>query len=416
MDPIALDIRYGLPEKEYKKYLKFINQWWQLPERIYTDPLAVNTPPDKLELAYVERPEVEDQIYSRGCKIIVGSRGSGKTTLWQKKRRDPAGHDVLFLHISPDVLIPACLIRHQEFKYSKILIDGTEHLSQQSIVHLIETAQHWYTKTSGILDFIVFVNRERKGLVEALDCVRQGAFTIYELPPWRGTELQSMLGLRIAAWRPTAIDYNSFLQTPGIPADVSTQMYITLQRCRQFNSDDELRAVFVDQRIALWRNALPEASDSETRIGKTIAYLWNCENTQHENGLILFLYVLSDRVESGDIRKQQLIRLADALESVWLPVRTYTEKPSFADYTLNWAIDMPGLDDEAKREFISVTANGALAKSEQSDLDAPTHVLNLARGLIAACAGCWVKRYSPPLGVHHLQSIVDIYWGEGGKQ
>ena len=365
MDPIAWDIRYRLAEKEHKKYLKFISQWWQLREIVNLDPLATSVPPDKLELAYVERTEVEEQIYQQGCMVIVGAKGSGKTALWQKYRsaKDTSGQDISFLRISPDVLVSACLTRHQSVKRSKILIDGTEHLNEQSISNLILTIQQWHTMTSGLLEFTVFIDQERKDLITGLDSVKQNTFAIYELPPWKKPELQALLGLRLAAWRPDFVDYNSFIRKiPGIPADVLSGLRNTLQNCKQFDSDADLRAVFVDDRITLWRSGLPEASDQEARIQQTVAYLWKCENTKHENGLILFLYALSDLVDFNDIRKQQLVKLAKDLESIWQPSRLSPIPPTSSDYTLNWAMSIPGLeDDEAKREFISMIVGAPCA-------------------------------------------------------
>lgn len=417
MDPIAFGIRYQLGEKEYDKYLKFISQWQQLRETVSLDPLAIHVPPDRLELVYVERAEVEKQIYRQGCKIIMGAKGSGKTALWQKQHsvRDSSGHNVTFLRVSPDVLTSACLARHKTHKKSKILIDDTERLGEQAFIDLIQTTQQWYALTTGLLEFIVFATRERQALLAEIESVRQGNLIVYELPPWQEVELQALLGLRLAAWRPDFIDYNSFIKkTPGIPANILNRLRDSLQNYKQFESNADLRAVFADDRIAPWRNELPQPADQGSRIDQTIDLLWQRENIQRENGLILFLYVLSEATDNRDIRKQRLTKLAQDLEAVWQPLQLPSLAPPSSDYTLNWAMSLPNLkDDEAKREFIPMILKGALrVPPAQRDLDAPIHALNLARGLIAACAGCWEDRFPPQsLDKENLQKIINIYWG-----
>jgi len=307
------------------------------------------------------------------------------------------------------------LARHKTHKKSKILIDDTERLGEQAFIDLIQTTQQWYALTTGLLEFIVFATRERQALLAEIESVRQGNLIVYELPPWQEVELQALLGLRLAAWRPDFIDYNSFIKkTPGIPANILNRLRDSLQNYKQFESNADLRAVFADDRIAPWRNELPQPADQGSRIDQTIDLLWQRENIQRENGLILFLYVLSEATDNRDIRKQRLTKLAQDLEAVWQPLQLPSLAPPSSDYTLNWAMSLPNLkDDEAKREFIPMILKGALrVPPAQRDLDAPIHALNLARGLIAACAGCWEDRFPPQsLDKENLQKIINIYWG-----
>lgn len=386
------------------------------------DPFAINVPPDILDVAYVERPGVEEQIYKPGNRIIVGTNGSGKTTLWQRSRpitKDTSGHDVVFLRMSPEIVVSDCLARHHwDRKGAKILIDGTEYLSEQSLVHLIDTIQLWHNQTSGRLNFVVFANRERKASIQELDYVEQGVLDIYDLPAWKESELRALLGQRLAAWSIGFIDYQSFKEpqrSSGITN--SPRLHRLLENFDQFNSNKDLAAVFVDKRIALWRNELPQASDTKaSRIRQTIDYLWRRENRNGENGLILFLYVLYGLTDPEDRRAQQLGELIKDLESEWHPSSSATEVSS-SDYTLNWAKEMPNLaDKDTRRDFISTIIKGAVdVGPDQGGWDTPIHALNLARGFIAACAGCW-PQYRPPLGIAHLNDLVSIYWGKGGEE
>ncbi|MBN1878200.1 MAG: hypothetical protein JXA33_28535 [Anaerolineae bacterium] len=387
------------------------------------DPFAINVPPDILNAAYIERPEIEEQIYKPGNRIIVGVKGSGKTSLWQRPRpttKDLSGRDVVFLRISPDILTSDCLARHRwDKKKSKILIDSTEHLSEQSLIHLVHTIQEWHGKTSGLLDFIVFVTPQRKALIEGLGYVEQGTLAISDLPTWEEPELRTLLGQRLAAWSIGFIDHESF-RRPQKPCGIQNlpKFHSVLVNFNQFKSDAELRAVFVDSRIALWRSELPQASDTKARISQTIEYLWRCANKGEENGLILFLNVLCDLIDPEDIRKRQLGKLIKDLELEWHAASFVTEFHSPLDYALNWAKEIPNLaDDETRREFISIIIKGVLdAEPTQEDWDAPIHALNLTRGFIAACAGCWPRCYPTPLGIDHLKSLVSIYWGKGEEK
>jgi len=78
---------------------------------------------------------------------------------------------------------------------------------------------------------------------------------------------------------------------------------------------------------------------------------------------------------------------------------------------------MPNLaDDDTRRDFISTIIKGVVAVGvDQGEWDTPIHALNLARGFIAACAGCW-PQYRPPLSIAHLNALVSIYWGKGGEE
>lgn len=425
MDPIARSIRYGFTDKEYKQYLDFINGWPRVLQKVYMDPFAIHVPPDVLNTAYVERPEVEEQIYKPGNRVIVGAKGSGKTSLWQGPRptiKDLSGHNVVFLRIFPDILTSDCLARHRWDKKGvqslRVLIDGTEHLSEPSLVQLIHTMQQWYDETPSLLNYIVFVNRERKTLIEKLDDVKQGNLALYDLPAWEKSELRALLGQRLAAWSTGFIDHQSF-KKPQRPSGIqnSPQIHRVLENFNQFNDDAQLRAVFIDSRIAFEQSELPQAADKKARISQTIEYLWRRANTRDENGLILFLYVLSDLVDPEDIRKQQVAEIIRDLESQWHPSLSTTGISTPIEYTLNWASEMPNLaDDDTRRDFITTIITGVLdVAPTQGDWDAPIHTLNLARGFIAACAGCWPRRFPPPLDIGHLNSLVSIYWGKGGE-
>jgi len=100
----------------------------------------------------------------------------------------------------------------------------------------------------------------------------------------------------------------------GVSSEVYRQLRATLLSCGPFDSNDELKAVFVDARISPWRHAVPQAHSAVSRVDAIISYLSDKHNTQQENALVLFLRVLSERVDPGDICHQDLAQAADRLE------------------------------------------------------------------------------------------------------
>jgi hypothetical protein len=89
------------------------------------------------------------------------------------------------------------------------------------------------------------------------------------------------------------------------------------------------------------------------------------------------------------------------------------------DYDLGRFIPSSRLKAGARSLLAKTIAEGALRAYEANDsLDAPIHALRLARGLVAACAGCWKEAgYDPPLDHSQIQELIDCYWTtEEGKR
>ncbi len=103
----------------------------------------------------------------------------------------------------------------------------------------------------------------------------------------------------------------------GIPSKIHHQLCTTLLHCGPFNNDNELRAIFADARISPWRDRLPKAVDSSSRVTTTIDFLFNRYNDTQENALVLFLCVLSEQISPGDSCHHNLARLA----SSWCEIR-----------------------------------------------------------------------------------------------
>ncbi len=100
----------------------------------------------------------------------------------------------------------------------------------------------------------------------------------------------------------------------GISPGLAQQIRTTLLSCGPFSGDRELYAVFVDARISPWRNTIPQAHSPGTRVNAIISHLIDRHNTSQQNALVLFLRVLGERMDPGDVCHRDLGQAADMLE------------------------------------------------------------------------------------------------------
>lgn len=96
----------------------------------------------------------------------------------------------------------------------------------------------------------------------------------------------------------------------------------------------------------------------------------------------------------------------------------------YAEEGFDWAQLIPGtyLKPAAQSQLTETIVNSALRAYETAEdgaglsalcdgLDAPIHLLHLARGLVAGCAGSWAEpRYAPPLDKTQLSELANTYW------
>ena len=85
-------------------------------------------------------------------------------------------------------------------------------------------------------------------------------------------------------------------------------------RCGCFNTDESFRAIFVDQRIGLWRSELPEMSNLRQQVHITVEFLCDKFTSSGQNGLVLLLLVLRDRLAVDDGCCAVLQQLASSIE------------------------------------------------------------------------------------------------------
>jgi hypothetical protein len=98
-----------------------------------------------------------------------------------------------------------------------------------------------------------------------------------------------------------------------IPANLHNHLREILKRCGPFRSDEELRHIFVDNRISQWQSYLPETNRIMERVDAVIGTLHARENGDNQNALALLLTVLQERIDSGDTLHHQLKNLSEEL-------------------------------------------------------------------------------------------------------
>ena len=101
----------------------------------------------------------------------------------------------------------------------------------------------------------------------------------------------------------------------SLPPEVLKSLRATLLQCDPLASDAQLRAVFVDERIAPWKYSIPEAQTIDDRVNGLIYTLSGRKDNQQRSALALALRVLADQVDEKDCNHDQLKKLAETLET-----------------------------------------------------------------------------------------------------
>lgn len=105
----------------------------------------------------------------------------------------------------------------------------------------------------------------------------------------------------------------------GLEPVLLSQLTHVLLDCDVLQSNKALRRFFVDSRISIWHEGIPEADNVKERVGALIAYLLPKVDAKGQPGLVLFTQVLADQLSSQDGLRQQLQALILDLRDHWHP-------------------------------------------------------------------------------------------------
>lgn len=91
----------------------------------------------------------------------------------------------------------------------------------------------------------------------------------------------------------------------GLPGELCDRLEMGILHCC-----DDLVPLFIDQRISLWRDRLPEVSTAINLARAVLCFLFGEYNADGDNALVLFLDVLRDRTnpENACYRRLYLLR------------------------------------------------------------------------------------------------------------
>ena len=103
---------------------------------------------------------------------------------------------------------------------------------------------------------------------------------------------------------------------PTILPELSQRLRDTLVRCSALESDRAMRAIFVDVRLAPWRDHVPEnAPNRAARVALLVAALADQTSAHGDNALVLLLDVLAESLSPDNALHNELLALARTLES-----------------------------------------------------------------------------------------------------
>jgi hypothetical protein len=102
---------------------------------------------------------------------------------------------------------------------------------------------------------------------------------------------------------------------PGLPPNLYTLCRDTLCRCREFQSYQALRAVFVIEQLFPFRIGLPKADNPEEQVDLCLDHLIGRHTSDGQPVLPIFIATLRDRYEPGDALHDDLDDLSRAVQS-----------------------------------------------------------------------------------------------------
>ncbi len=115
----------------------------------------------------------------------------------------------------------------------------------------------------------------------------------------------------------------------ALPSELEQRLRAAILRCGPFDSDSSLRAVFIDARIAAWREEIPDNTPSRgRRVAAFIESLLNQSDNNGNNALALVLHVLADRTPPGDSCHRELAEVANAVQNAAITVPGSAPPPS----------------------------------------------------------------------------------------
>lgn len=409
MNSIASEIRYGLPNQKYIEYASRN----LLGGNASVDPFAPFVL-DKADNIYISRAYVESELIRSGSRIVLGNKGSGVTALvrWLTK----------------EMLYSSRATRYQTLIVNLSPLDNDAQVQQDE-----PPADRWCRLWTGKrLISRIFDAYWKQMIVEPLyratllphlrrdkEWMLKLHWFYHHYPP---CQYQLISDFELLTWLYSTPTYPPF--DPHIDdQDVLTALLRFITGV-PFNP----REVFGKKFRWPYRKVRLIVDFTGNMVAQTASGLTHCIQVLCALSLPQFEFIVFANtnldkqirqlhcVKSGDVSIYALPPWNGAELQRILDERIVAYGGEFRDYAgnvTNWADSLPGLVPAVQYHFRQIVIDGALRAYERpTNYDAPIHALKLARGLVAACAGCWEDRYPPPLNAYQLREIIDLYWEE----
>ncbi len=410
MDPIAWDIRYGLPNQKYIEYIDAVLLGTQKKHR---DPFSTYG----FSEMYVARSQGEAELTQSGNRIVLGRDGSGKTTAaqWLYKEILYSPQASVYQMLAANFVLPQTGARVSDVD---ALDDEGYHWTLSRLIKLVFDSywNHVLVEPLKRITYLPLLRKDREWM-----CKLNWFYNHY--PP---NSYQPFDDFELFTWLHSPLLYNPF--SPHIEdQDILIELirFITTVPFDPREFGRELRWPY--QKVRIITDCAREMSfrrmDSFMQDIQKLCDLSlpKVEFTVFINSNVADLVSRLPGVQSGHVSVYRLPQWKDRELQDILDGRIVACGGEFRDYKgniTNWGSSLSGLNPADRYHFRRIVIDGALRAYEQTtEFDAPIHALKLARGLLAACAGCWPERFPPPLDTNRLREIVNLYWeGEkGGK-
>jgi hypothetical protein len=408
MDQIARDMRYGLPNQAYLEFAaRHLLQ--QRPERSLVDPFALQLPTEKVKDVYVTREVVENEINQPGTVIVMGAEGGGKTTLFESK--------LLTLSLGQSLVVGLPLTQVGVSVPEQELMDGKiSLLTLEVLIRYIFNAYWENLVCSG--QHAEYLSQLRRNLgwmtrfrwfYQQFPPVHPVIPEEFELMTWlNASSVREPFSLHITpeSTLRELVQLVTFAPPPRESIGVSIpRLYTHIQ-------------VLVDGAEYLSSKAI-------TRLAQDAQQLYNLHLVRFNLFVVSTWQDLIETmacVQGGRARVYHLPQWneKELRQLLYFRLKGWregdpVEPPGRERY--DWS-DIPGLAVSAKPRFTETIIESALRTYSVEDIiDAPVHALRLARGLVAACAGCWKEQgYAPPLELDKITELADRYWQIKGEE
>jgi energy-coupling factor transporter ATP-binding protein EcfA2 len=410
MDQIAWDMRYGLPNQTY---LEFVTRYLLQLEtgKPFVDPFALDVPMRIEDAIYVEREYVQDEICQLSTKIIVGKNGSGKTTLF---KRLPGLLESRTLVVRLPLAQIGATVPEQELAEGK-----TSLLIPNLLVRYIFDA-YWGDLLCNSFNrgrFLPRLRQYRQWMNRLCWFYRH----YHPLPPEIPEEFELMAWLHTSPSGDEPFNFNA-----------SEDVLLDLIHFVTFQPEQYSAPLYQPYaRIQILIDGTERPSNlAITRLIQDAERLYNLclDRVQFK------LFVDSawqKQIEAMDCVRQGRVAVyilppwsEEELRQVLHRRLTAWGRGEY-DSGYDWGKLIPTdyLEPAAQTNFVGTIVGEArkvYTEKEKIDgdgLDAPIHLLRLARGLLAACAGCWREQgYLPPLNYNGIKELARLYWTAGEEK